>query len=47
MFSFGTYYNQGQKVLEADEELGEVWISGYNFAHDLKALEKNNIKAIC
>lgn len=47
MFSFGTYYNQGQKVLEADGELGEVWISGYNFAHDLKALEKNDIKAVC
>lgn len=29
MFSFGTYYNSGQKVLEKEGDLGEVWISGY------------------
>lgn len=47
MFSFGTFYNQGQKVLDAEGGLGEVWISGYTFAHDLKELEKNKIKAVC
>lgn len=47
MFSFGSYYNSGQKVLESDGQLGEVWISGYNFAHDLKELEKNKINAVC
>lgn len=36
MFAFGGYYNQGQKVLEKEDGLGEVWISGYNFAHDTK-----------
>ena len=35
-FGFGDYYNKGQKVLDAEDGLGEVWISGYEFAHDLK-----------
>jgi protein-tyrosine phosphatase len=47
MFAFGSYYNHGQKVLESDGELGEVWISGYNFAHNLQELEKNKIHAVC
>ena len=48
MFTFsGGYYNSGQRVLEKDGDLNEVWISGYNFAHDLKELEKNKIGAVC
>ena len=47
MFGFGGYYNLGQKVLDRDGELGEVWISGYTFAHDVKELDKNNIGAVC
>jgi hypothetical protein len=35
MFSFGPYYSKGQKVLDREGELGEVWISGYDFAHNL------------
>jgi hypothetical protein len=41
MFSYGSFYNTGQKVLDRDNNLGEVWISGYDFAHNLKELEKN------
>lgn len=33
---FGAYYNKGQKVIEAHDGLGQIWISGYNFAHDIK-----------
>lgn len=44
---FGTFYNKGQKVLEAQDGLGEVWISGYDFAHNLEELKKNNIGAVC
>ena len=47
MFSFGGYYNQGQRVLEKEGDLNEVWISGYNFAHDVKELQKNKINAVC
>lgn len=47
MFSFGTYYNSGQKVLEKEGDLGEVWISGYEFAHNISELQKNNISAVC
>ena len=44
---FGAYYNKGQKVLDAEEGMGEVWISGYDFAHNINELTKNNIKAVC
>lgn len=44
---FGSFYNKGQKVLPAEGGLGEVWISGYDFAHNIKELEKNNILAVC
>lgn len=47
MFSFGSFYSTGQKVLDKEGELGEVWISGYDFAHNLKELEKNKISAVC
>lgn len=47
MFSFGTYYNSGQKVLEKEGDLGEIWISGYEFAHNISELQKNNISAVC
>ena len=35
---FGAYYNKGQKVLPAEDGLGEVWISGYDFAHSIQEL---------
>lgn len=33
---FGAYYNQGQKVIDREGDLGEIWISGYEFAHNIK-----------
>lgn len=36
MWMFGEFYSSGQKVLDKEGELGEVWISGYEFAHNLK-----------
>lgn len=44
---FGAYYNKGQKVLSKEADLGEVWISGFNFAHDIDQLRKNGIGAVC
>ena len=44
---FGEFYNKGQKVLEAENGLGEVWISGYDFAHNIEELNKNGIHAVC
>ena len=43
----GIYKEHGQKVIDAEGGLGEVWISGSHFAKDLKELEKNKINAIC
>ena len=43
----GIYKTHGQKVLEKEGALGEVWISGEDFASDFKELKKNNITAIC
>ena len=43
----GIYKEHGQKVIEAEGHLGQVWISGSHFAKDLKELEKNKINAIC
>lgn len=36
MWMFGEYYSSGQKVLDKDGDLGEVWISGYEFAHNIQ-----------
>ena len=47
MLSFGKYYDYGQCALDRDGELGEVWISGYSFAHNLEALKKHDIAAVC
>ena len=44
---FGPYYNKGQKVLEAENGMGEVWISGYDFAHNTKELKEHKIFGIC
>lgn len=44
---FGGFYNEGQKVLEAEDGLGEVWISGYDFAHNIEKLQQNKIGAVC
>ena len=41
------YKKQGQKVIEAEGNLGEVWISGSHFARDIKGLEDNKINAVC
>jgi protein-tyrosine phosphatase len=40
------YFYQGQKILDAENGLGEVWLSGYHFAQNNELLRKNNIKAI-
>ena len=40
------FFYQGQKILDAEPSLGEVWLSGYHFAQDNEELRKNNIKAI-
>ena len=32
---FGSFYNEGQRVIEKEGDLGEIWISGFSFAHDL------------
>lgn len=44
---FGQFYNKGQMVLPAENGLGEVWISGYDFAHNIDELKKNKISAVC
>ena len=35
---FGEFYNKGQMVLKPEEGLGSVWISGYDFAHNINEL---------
>jgi dual specificity MAP kinase phosphatase len=40
------FFYQGQKILDAEPGLGEVWLSGYHFAQNNELLRKNNIKAI-
>ena len=44
---FGPYYNKGQKVLDAQNGMGEVWISGYDFAHNTKELKEHKIFGVC
>jgi len=39
MHSYGQYYNDGQKVLDAEGDQGEVWISGYPFALNFDKLK--------
>ena len=34
-------------MLKAEDGLGEVWISGYDFAHNIEELNKNGIQAVC
>lgn len=34
-------------VLKPEDGLGSVWISGYDFAHNIKELQKNEIFAVC
>jgi hypothetical protein len=46
MFSEG-YYNEGQEVLPAENGQGSVWISGYDFAHNLNKLRNHKIFGIC
>lgn len=38
---------KGQKVLEREGDLGEIWISGYHFAQNIEELEKCQIVAVC
>lgn len=40
------FFYQGQKILDAEQGLGEVWLSGYHFAQNNDLLRKNNIIAI-
>ena len=44
---FGPYYNKGQKVLDGENGVGQVWISGYDFAHSVQTLKENKIFAVC
>lgn len=36
MFLFEKYYCEGQKIIDKESGLGEIWISGYDFAHNLE-----------
>ncbi len=47
MFMFNMEYSQGQKVLDREGDLGEVWISGYEFAHNVEKLRQDNILGVC
>jgi hypothetical protein len=47
MFLNESYYNNGQEALPAENGLGSVWISGYDFAHNLGKLRQNGIMGIC
>ena len=47
MFLNESYYNNGQEVLPAENGNGSVWISGYDFAHNLNKLRHNGILGIC
>lgn len=47
MFLNESYYNNGQEVLAAENGAGSVWISGYDFAHNIGKLRQNNIYGIC
>lgn len=38
---FGEFYNKGQMVLKAEGGQGSVWISGYDFAHNIDRLKEN------
>ena len=42
----GIYKEHGQKVIDAEGNLGSVWISGRHFAKDIKELDKNKINAV-
>ena len=42
----GIYKEHGQKVIDAEGPLGQVWISGKHFAKDIKELQKNKINAV-
>lgn len=45
---FGTAgYNDGQEVIPAEGGLGSIWISGYDFAHNLDKLRERKIFGIC
>ena len=35
-----SFKKKGQKVLEREGDLGEVWISGYHFAQKIDELDK-------
>lgn len=47
MFLYEGYYNNGQLVLPEEPGCGSVWISGYDFAHNLTKLRENKIFGIC
>lgn len=43
----GANFSKGQKVLEAEDGMGQVWISGFGFANSLPTLRDNKIMAVC
>lgn len=41
-----TFFYQGQRILEAEADLGEVWLSGMHFAKNESLLRQNRITAV-
>ena len=46
MFWGGEEYNDGQLVIPAEGGLGSIWISGFDFAHNINKLQDKKITAI-
>lgn len=40
------FFYQGQKILNAEGGLGELWLSGLHFAQNKTALKENKITAV-
>lgn len=40
------FFYQGQKILDAEGGLGEVWLSGLHFAKNGGLLRENKISAV-
>lgn len=47
MFFGSDEYNNGQEVIPAEGGAGSIWISGYDFAHNLTKLRERKIFGIC
>ena len=42
----GGYYNEGQEVIPREGNIGSIWISGYDFAHDIDKLKSKEIRSV-